>query len=149
MSPRAELLKKYLVPEVSAATLAELDALSEMRTYQAGQIIYREHDDSTSLLIVHSGQVDVQYLHANGRRETLDNCRTGDLLVWSALVPPHRTNSIGICRAETEVLAVDGVKLRELCKKDTEFGFLMMQHIAIVIRRRLQAARKEIVTLRE
>ncbi|HBT76809.1 MAG TPA: hypothetical protein DEB39_07750 [Planctomycetaceae bacterium] len=149
MATTAELLQQYLVPNIAPETLKELVSLCEMRTYKAGEIIYREHEDSTYMLIVHSGQVDVQYLHANGRRETLDKCRTGDVLVWSALVSPCRTNSIGICRAETEVLAVDGVKLRALCEKDTAFGYRMMSNIASVIRRRLQAARREIVALRE
>lgn len=145
----AELLQKYLVKDIAPDTLKELVQLCELQTYQAGDIIYREHDESSHLLIVHSGQVDVQYMHPNGRRETLDTCTTGDLLVWSALVPPYRTNSIGICRAKTEVLAVDGVRLRAVCEKDTAFGYHMMSHVAEVIRRRLQAARREIVALRE
>lgn len=149
MSPTAELLRKYLIEDIADSTLKELVSLCESIVFEAGEIIYREHEESTKLLIVHSGQVDVQYLMKNGRRETLDTCRTGDLLVWSALVEPYRTNSIGICRSRAEILAIDGVRLRALCEKDTQFGFLMMRHIAGVIRRRLQAARSEIVSLRE
>jgi hypothetical protein len=62
-------------------------------------------------------------------------------------VPPHRTNSIGICRAEAEVLTIDGAKLRAVCEKDLLFGYKFMSHIATVIRRRLQAARKQIADL--
>ncbi len=133
---------------VSEATLSELASICETKTYETGEIIYREHDASTQLFIVHTGQVDVQYMMPNGKRETVDTCLKGDYLVWSALVQPHRTTSIGICRAKAELLAFDGVKMRALCERDTVFGFRMMSLIAQVIRRRLQAARSEIVQLR-
>ncbi len=149
MKPSPELIKEYLGKGgVSDATVSELVSICEIKAFEAGDIIYREHDESTQLFIVNSGQVDIQYMMPNGKRETVDTCVKGDYLVWSALIKPHQTNSIGICRARAELLAFDGVKLRELCEKDTAFGYQMMSLISRVIRRRLQAARKEIVTLR-
>ena len=149
MKATPELIKEYLGTEGMAdATLAELASFCEVKTYDANEIIYREHEESTQLFIVHSGQVDVQYRLPQGKRETIDTCLKGDFLVWSALVQPYQTNSIGVCRARAEVLVFDGVKLRALCEKDTRFGYKMMSLIANVIRRRLQAARKEAVDLR-
>ncbi len=149
MATTLELIKEYLGKEgIAEATLAELASFCEVKTYEANEIIYREHEESTQLFIVHSGQVDVQYMLPQGKRETIDTCTKGDFLVWSALVQPYRTNSIGICRARADVLLFDGVKLRALCAKDTHFGYQMMSLIANVIRRRLQAARKEIADMR-
>ena len=149
MKATPELIKEYLGKgEISDSTLLELVSLCEIKTYEANDVIYREHEDSTQLYIVHSGQVDVQYMMPNGKRETVDTCFKGDFLVWSALVQPYRTNSIGICRAHAEVLVFDGIKLRALCEKDMHFGYQMMSLIAQVIRRHLQAARKEVVDLR-
>lgn len=149
MKATPELVKEYLGKDgISDATIAELTSICEKVIYEANDIIYREHEDSAQLYIVHSGQVDVQYMMPNGKRETVDTCIKGDYLVWSALVQPYKTNSIGICRARAEILAFDAVKLRALCEKDTDFGYRMMSLIAQVIRRRLQAARKEIVDLR-
>ena len=149
MKATAELIKEYLGNSgISDATLMELAKLCERKAYEADAIIYREQEESTQLFIVNSGQVDIQYKMPNGKRETVDVCYKGDFLVWSALVKPHQTNSIGICRAKAELLAFDGVKLRELCEKDTKLGFCLMSLVAGVIRRRLQAARKEIVDLR-
>ncbi len=149
MKATPELIKEYLGQEgIDDATLAELVSLCEVRTYEANEIIYREHEESTQLFIVHSGQVDVQYKLPQGKRETIDTCTKGDYLVWSALVQPYKTNSIGVCRAKAEILALDGVKLRALCKKDTRFGYQMMSLIASVIRRRLQVTRKEMIDLK-
>ncbi len=137
------LIEHLHVSASNPETLREIEAISDIRKYNANDIIYREHENSQCLFIVISGQIDVQYLLKNGRRKTLDTCIKGDHLVWSALVEPHETNSIGICRAESELLAIDGRKLLAICSRDTEFGFKMMGYIASVIRRRLQASRKQ------
>ncbi|MGL4594940.1 MAG: Crp/Fnr family transcriptional regulator [Thermoguttaceae bacterium] len=149
MKPSPEVLKMSLgMPSLPDTTIKELIAISEIKTYESNNIIYRENEESTQLIVVLSGQVDIQYMMPNGKRETVDICGKGDMLVWSALVEPYKTNSSGICRAKAEILAIDGIKLRKLCEKETSFGFRLMSAIAGVIRRRLQAARKEIVDLR-
>lgn len=149
MPNMTELLKQLLVPNISEKNLKELLSFSKELTYEAGTIIYREDEESSQLLIVEDGQVDVQYMMATGRRETLDTCHHGDILVWSAVVAPYSTNSIGVARSKTNLVAIDGPKLRALCEKDMEFGYHLMSHVAVVIRRRLQAARREIVSLRD
>lgn len=68
----------------------------------------------------------------------------GDYLLWSALIAPNKTNSIGVSRAQSELMAIDGKKLLAICERDTEFGYRMMSLIASVIRRRLQASRQQL-----
>mgnify|MGYP000265358893 CR=1 FL=1 len=140
-----ELLKSSLgAADVSQATIDEIASISETRTYDADEIIYRESDSSDYLCIVSSGMIEVQYLLPSGIRRTVDTLNPGDVLVWSALVQPYTTNSIGISRTKSEVLAIPGPKLRDICEKDTKLGYRLMSQIAQVIRRRLQAARLQI-----
>ncbi len=137
-----ERLREYLdADDVNDATFDEIASICSRKAYEAGEIVFREDESSDHLYIVDSGQVDVQYLLPSGKRKTVDTLRQGDFLVWSALVRPHSTESIGICRAQTELLAIDAARLRELCEKDTHFGYHMMGQLARVIRRRLKAAR--------
>lgn len=144
MSKVLDLLQKYLnVPGTSLETLREVEAISELKTFSANEVIYREHENSRHLFLVVSGQIDVQYLLSDGRRKTLDTCVSGDMLLWSAVIEPHETNSIGICRAESELLSIDGRKLLEICAADTTFGYRLMSLVASVIRRRLQASRRQ------
>jgi len=145
MSQIIEILKHSInIPDVRPETLAAIEKISQLRKFSANDIVYREHEDSPFLFVVVSGQVDVQYLLKDGRRKTLDTCRPGDCLLWSSLIPPHKTNSIGICRAESELLSIDGKELLKICENDTAFGYNMMNFIAIVVRRRLQAARQQL-----
>jgi CRP-like cAMP-binding protein len=140
-----DYLRKYLdAADVGAETILACAEISHERTYAAGDIVFRADEASDHLYIVTDGQVDVQYLMPNGRRQTVDTLNPGDFLVWSALVKPHTTSSIGICRAATKVVAIEAEGLRQLCEKDTLFGYRLMGQMARVIRRRLQAARLQI-----
>ena len=145
MSRISELLKRFVdISDASPKTLAEIEKICAIKTYSANEIIYREHEDSRYLYIVISGQVDIQYLLKDGRRKTLDNCMPGDYLLWSSLIGPNQTNSIGISRTTSELLQIDGRRLLEICEKNTDFGYKMMSLIASVMRRRLQAARYQL-----
>ncbi|MGI5832398.1 MAG: Crp/Fnr family transcriptional regulator [Thermoguttaceae bacterium] len=145
MANIAELIRQFInIPDASPETMAEVEKICEVKIFSADDIIHREHEHSRYLYIVISGQVDIQYLLQDGRRKTLDTCMSGDYLLWSALIEPHQTNSIGIARTTAELLQVDGKRLLEICARDTDFGFRMMSLIASVIRRRLQAARYQL-----
>lgn len=141
-------LRQYLeAGDVSPQTLQAIVDISHYQRFEAGEIIFREDQASDHLYIVTEGLVDVQYLLKSGKRKTVDVIKPGDFLVWSAIVKPHTTSSIGICRAKTEVLAIEAEALRALCDKDTHFGYHLMSQLARVIRRRLQAARLQLADL--
>lgn len=145
MAPIVEALTRYLnIPDILPETLAKLDKICELKHYAANDIVYREHEESRHLFVIVSGQVDVQYLLKDGRRLTLDNCTVGDYLLWSAVIPPYKTNSIGICRVATDLLSVDGKELLRICDEDPSFGYKVMSRVASVIRRRLQASRQQL-----
>ena len=140
-----EALNQYLdAADVDRATIDEVASISKLKTFSANEIIFREDQASDNLYIVTAGLVDVQYLLPSGKRQTVDTVRPGDFLVWSAVVKPYTTSSIGICRAATEVVAIDAAGLRALCEKDTHFGYHLLAQMARVCRRRLQAARLQI-----
>ena len=143
-----EILHQYLdAADVSEQTFEAIAGISHQQKYEADEIVFREEQASDHLYIVTAGQVDVQYLLPSGRRKTVDTLAPGDFLVWSAMVKPHTTDSIGISRAKTEVLAIKAEGLRQLCEQDTRFGYRMVSQLARVIRRRLRAARLQIADL--
>ncbi len=143
-----EALKQYVDAEgVGEKTFQAIAKISEVKTYEAGDIVHREDETSANLNIVLSGQVDVQYLLESGKRQTVDSLLAGDFLSWSAIVKPYTTSSIAICRAKADVLAVEASALRDLFEKEPLLGYRMTSQIARVIRRRLQAARRQIADL--
>ena len=69
--------------------------------------------------------------------------RPGEVFGWSALVPPYKATSSGKAAVSCRVIAFDCWKLRQSFEEDCQFGYLMMQKAAQVIRSRLRALRTE------
>jgi CRP-like cAMP-binding protein len=74
---------------------------------------------------------------------TVITIEPGEVFGWSALVPPHTATSNGKAVTSCRVLAFDCLKLRPSFEEDSEFGYLMLQKAAQVIRSRLRAMRIE------
>jgi len=69
--------------------------------------------------------------------------REGNIFGWSALVPPHKSTTGAKAQTACRVFSFDCEQIRPLCSEDHEFGHLMTQKAAQVIRDRLRDMRIE------
>jgi hypothetical protein len=63
---------------------------------------------------------------------------TGQLLGWSALVPPFRFTLNGYAAEETHLLAIPGPDLLEVLSRHHEAGHVVMSNLSRIIGQRLQ-----------
>jgi CRP-like cAMP-binding protein len=77
------------------------------------------------------------------RDVTVSTVRPGNIFGWSALIPPHKSTAGAKAQMPCRVVSFDCEKLRPLCDEDHEFGHLMTQKAAQVIRERLRDMRME------
>jgi len=140
-----EVLRRYpYFKAASEESLKKLAMFSEEQSCAPGQFLFRDGEPAEHLFILTQGEVDIQYeLHGQEHR-TVDTRVTGDLLVWSAIVPPFRTTAFGVATRDTTAVAIDALKLRELCDKDLELGYDLFKEIAHVMSHRLQGARVQL-----
>jgi len=143
-----EALRRY--PYFKAATdesLRELAMLCEEKRFAPGQFLFRDHEPAEHVFILTQGEVDIQYELQGEEHRTVDTRVSGDLLVWSAIVHPYRTTAFGVATRPTTALAIDALKLRELCEKDHELGYDLFKEVAHVMSQRLQGARVQLATV--
>ena len=77
------------------------------------------------------------------RDVTVSTVRPGNIFGWSALIPPHKSTASAKAQTPCQVVSFDCEELRPLCDEDHEFGHLMTQKVAQVIRERLRDIRME------
>jgi CRP-like cAMP-binding protein len=143
-----DLLRRYFdAADVCEETIRALADLAVEQTFEAGEVMFREDQKSDHLYVMTTGHVDVQYLLRSGKRATVDTLLPGDFGVWSAVIKPHTTSSIGICRVKTQALVIEAAPLRALCEKDPRFGYRLVSQLAQAVRRRLQGARFQLADL--
>ena len=74
---------------------------------------------------------------------TVSTVRPGNIFGWSALIPPHKSTAGAKAQTPCRVVSFDCEELRPMCDEDHEFGHLMTQKVAQVIRDRLRDMRIE------
>jgi CRP/FNR family cyclic AMP-dependent transcriptional regulator len=84
-----------------------LDAMLEARTFEPGEILLREGQPTTFLGIVRSGRVALRLLVPGRGPTTVLTIEEGELVGWSALVPPYRATATAVALVATDVAAVD------------------------------------------
>ena len=143
-----ELLRRFCYfAGVSDESLKQVAMISEAKTFQAGDVLFQAEETADTLYIVTHGEVDIQSVRADGELKSVDTLVGGDLMVWSAVVGPHRTHFAGVARQETRAIAIDGRKLRKLCEKDPKLGFRLMTEVAQAVTHRLEGAQVQLAAV--
>ena len=106
-------------------------------------------EGSVAIVIAIPDRDEVQTLtrqltgNLKNRDVTVSTVRPGNIFGWSALVPPHKSTAGAKAQTPCRVVFFDCEELRPLCDQDHEFGHLMAQKAAQVIRERLRDMRME------
>lgn len=106
--------------------------------------LLKEGDELNNFFIIVNGEVHIVLnLPKKDREVIISTLAAGDLFGWSALVPPYFSTAGAKAVIPTDVISFNARELLRIFEKDCEFGFLMMQKVAQVIRDRLNAIRIE------
>lgn len=130
---------------LSAEALATLASCAMPTTFEAGQLIFREGEIANRFYLVLEGSVQLEAEATDRPAVPVDQLGAGDVLGWSWLLPPYTWNFTA--RAVTPVKAVFfyGTWLRERSETDLPLGYELMKRTAVVLMRRLQATRQQLV----
>jgi len=143
-----EILRRYpYFTGVTEQMLKEVAMISEEKSMPAGTVLFREGEEAAHLYIVTEGEVDVQYVLGVGSHHTVDTLVAGELMVWSSLVEPHITHSMGVARTPVRLVAIDAPKFRALLDSDPVLGYRVMKGVATTVSHRLDGARLQIAAM--
>lgn len=117
------------------------------RSYRAGSVILREGEETRLFGIVASGRVALRLLVPERGPVTILTVEPGDMIGWSALVPPHRSTSTAVAVEPTDLLAFDGPQLRGLLEADLALAATLYPRLLQALARRLSATRHQLLDL--
>ena len=110
-----EVLRRYpYFASIDDESLKAVAMIAEEKCVSAGADMFSEGDPAETLNIIVKGQVNIQYLLGNGELRTVDTLVDGDILGWSALVEPYKYTAIGTAAKQTQFVAIQSKKLRDL-----------------------------------
>jgi CRP/FNR family transcriptional regulator len=100
------------------------------RHFGAGEVVFREGDESNTCYIVRSGKARAIRAHTDGRSITLANFGSGDIFGELAMFDNERRSATVETLAVTEVIAILGGDMRRLMREHPEIAVKLIAALA-------------------
>jgi CRP-like cAMP-binding protein len=131
------------VPVFSTLVQADLERIAELavpRTFEPGQVVFREGDSSDTCYIVRSGHARALRTHSDGRTITLARFGPGDIFGELAMFEDELRSATVEAVELTEVVAVLGPDMRRLMVEHPGIS----QRLVIALGRRLRESNERL-----
>src|SRR5215212_1121831 len=120
--------------------LAQVAGVAVARSFRAGEVIFREGDDSDTCYIVRAGHARAIREHGDGRQITLATFAPGDIFGELAMFDDERRSATVEAVDALDVLGIPGVDMRALLQRHPEIAVKLV----IALGRRLRAANERL-----
>jgi len=128
-------------------TQARLAGIARIVHAPEGQVLLREGEHTENVLIVMSGRIALRMLVPERGMVTILTVEPGDVVGWSALLPPHRATCHAFAIEDTELLCLDGEDLRAMLRADHALAANVYPRVLQAVARRLAATRVQLLDL--
>ena len=140
------LLSKHPFFEVLHSNyLKTLTGCASNVRFPRGQMIFKEGEEANEFFLIREGRVAIEVFSEARGPVTIQTLGEGEVLGWSWLVPPYYWRFDARAVDEVRALALDGRCLREKCETDPRLGYELLKRFALVITRRLEATRIQLL----
>lgn len=113
--------------------------------FPEGAYLIREGELANKFFLIRTGRVALETDMSGRGAIRIQTSGPGEVLGWSWLISPYRWHFSGIAVTDTRVIALDGECLRNKCETDPRFGYEMLKRLALVMERRLEATRLQLL----
>lgn len=130
---------------VEVHKLDRVAKLASEVTFEGSQYIFREGEEANHFYLLTRGQVALEMRSADRMARMVQTLHEGDLLGWSWLFAPQRWHFDARAITLTRAIEFSGPRVRALCDEDHDLGYALMSRFALIIMRRLQATRLQLM----
>ncbi len=145
-STREALRSSEIFQGLTDDELDKLLPLCQEQSYEAGAVMFCEGAQCNYVQTLKSGKVALEtelvISRSSAERATIDVLSEGSSFCWSALMEPHILTSSGRCLEKTEIIALDGEKLKALLDENPQMGYKVANNLVKVVASRLQHTKR-------
>jgi CRP/FNR family transcriptional regulator, cyclic AMP receptor protein len=146
-SPSRSLRDTWFGSRLSDDALARLETLARPATYAADAEILREGDPTRDLGVVVRGRVALRLRVPERGPTTILTVEEGDIIGWSVLIPPHRATATVTALGPTELLLLDGERLRATLDAEPALAAAVYRSLLEALASRLTGTRMQLLDL--
>ena len=131
-----------------AEHLAKIAEISLVRHFKSGERFFQEGDKQDNIYVLTAGRVALDMFVPHHGKMRISTIEEWDVFGWSSVTPGvHQRTAGAVAVLDGETLAIDAEKLRQLCEKDHDLGFLVMRRLAGVVASRLMETRLQLLDM--
>jgi CRP-like cAMP-binding protein len=132
---------------LSPHALGRLAECASVQAHANGDVVMREGDESHPFGIVAAGRVALRLLVPERGAVTILTVEPGDVVGWSALVPPYRATSTAVAVEATRLIRFEVPALRRALREDPALAATVYPRLLEAVARRLGATRHQLLDL--
>ena len=129
----------HFLQGVSQKHLEQIASIAGVREYGESTVLFREGDSADSAYLVVSGRLSLELSPDSVYRKQLIDVGPGEMLGWSSLVERQRFAATAVVVEPTQLVRIDGARLRAMCDNDPQFGYEIVRRTMMALAKRLTA----------
>ena len=129
------------------AAIEHLEAHVRLAKLEPGDELLHEGGPAEDLGIIRDGRVAIRLRVAGRGVATILTVEPGDVVGWSAVVPPHRSTSTVVALEPTTAVLIDGLALRSELAADPATAAPVYRALLQAMSRRLTGTRLQLLDL--
>jgi CRP/FNR family cyclic AMP-dependent transcriptional regulator len=142
----ADDLRSYLAQHsffvgLSDEQLNLVASLATSARYGAQQRVFKYDTVADRFYVLRDGKVGVEIPAVSGEPLRIQTVGNGGVLGWSWLIPPYRWLFEARALSPSEIVVLDGARLRAECEIDPRLGYELLKRFAALMAERLNASR--------
>ena len=130
------LFRSRLLDGLDQRELELVAGIATVETYPAGAVLTVEGEAAERLYLVLEGRAVVRVRLPDGSEGILDEVRAGEVLGWSAIMPPYRYTASACAAEEVRALVLRSGELRQLFETNHHLGYCMVSNAGEIVARR-------------
>ncbi len=112
-------------------------------THEAGTYLFREGESADCCYLLRAGSVALEMQMVSRAPQVFCTLEAGDMLGVSWLISPYRWRYDAMVQSPMRAFAFEATALREICERDHDLGYRIMQMFVPMLIERMHFARMQ------
>lgn len=133
-----ELKKQVLLQDMDSAELNKISKIIKKMTFQKGEQLFKEKDDTKGLYLIHSGKVEISKITPDGWRQTIAVLTPGHFFGELSILEKRQHEAGAIAAEETELFLIAKEDFEKLMVEDIKLACEIIKKLAIAMSKNLR-----------
>ncbi|MGA1867089.1 MAG: cyclic nucleotide-binding domain-containing protein [bacterium] len=113
--------------------LSQIASISELKEYEAGTIIFKEHEQGDKFFIIYNGKVRISRILSNGERQTLALLEKEDFFGELSFFDRRSHSATAEVINPTKLIVIEREKFDKLVEDNPLCGYKIMKKVALTM----------------